>query len=289
MSPGPARDFTGKDPVEPRPEASPEAEQLELAERLARSKKYRHLPSSTLRDVVRHEWGRHKRKAQTLAHCRRRLHKILAGYLSKIDFGAAEADLSSAFESGRDEKIEAALRRILSCHASTLERIQNMEAFFQKILRVTGRPRAIADLACAVTPLSFRWMGLPRTTKYFAFDISAPFLELVSHYFGLEEVPFETRLCDIVVDPIAVEADLCFLFKMYHCLEIRRSGAGWHAVESAPGRFIAVSFPTRNLRGRQVDIAGNYLQTIRQRVAARRWRLTELETETERVLLVEKS
>jgi hypothetical protein len=75
---------------------------------------------------------------------------------------------------------------------------------------------------------------------------------------------------------------------MYHSLEHRRRGAGWEVVSSAPARHVAVSFPSRNLRGRLSDIAGNYRDEILERSGAAGWVAEELAFDGELVILIRK-
>ena len=79
------------------------------------------------------------------------------------------------------------------------------------------------------------------------------------------------------------------LFKMYHCLEHRRRGAGWEIIRSVPARWVAVSFPTRNLSARAVDILGNYEPAIRAGAEKQGWAVQSFSVPSETVLVIRKS
>ena len=59
-------------------------------------------------------------------------------------------------------------------------------------------------------------------------------------------------------------------------------------VSRAPARVVVVSFPSRNMRGRIADIAGNYRPEILERSAAEGWRTEEVAFEGETAILVRK-
>ena len=99
-------------------------------------------------------------------------------------------------------------------------------------------------------------MGLPRTTEYHAFDINERVVGLVNHYFRLEGLAPLAELRDVLCRPPDQVADVALLLKMYHCLEHRRRGAGWQVVEQTQARWIALSFPTRNLSNRRREHSG---------------------------------
>ena len=188
----------------------------------------------------------------------------------------------------------------MSAHASTRERLEILGELYGAILRVTGMPRSVLDLACSLNPLSFRWMDLPRSVEYRAYDINTHTVSLINKYFHLEGVSGRAELQDILCpssdpsrDPVSDTVrtplgGLALLLKMYHCLEHRRRGAGLYVIENVRSRWIAVSFPARNLASRRVDIIGNYEGTIRECSAQNGWQCVRLDFDTEIVLLIDK-
>jgi 16S rRNA (guanine(1405)-N(7))-methyltransferase len=124
--------------------------------------------------------------------------------------------------------------------------------------------------------------------RYLAYDINRPMVRLLARYFVLEGLGGGVRLCDVLCSPPAEHTEVALLLKMYHCLEHRRRGAGEAVLESTAARWVVVSFPSRNLRGRSADIAGNYLRDIERLCTRRAWEQRELRLEGETVLLVRK-
>ena len=253
------------------------------------SRKYRNISEVTVRDVITYELARHGGSLKEIRRLvRKRLHRIWAAYLGRPDPGAEIYSLQKAFAAGHEGEVEEICRRLLSSHQSSRERIPILSDFYRLIFSCTGAPERIHDLACAYNPFSFRWMGLPRSVRYHAYDINLGTVRLINSYMDLENLEPLAEHRDILCRPPEERADVAFLFKMYHCLEHRRNGAGWEVVERAPADWIAVTFPTRNLASRTVDIYGNYGKEIQDRVDERAWLMKRLDFSTEIVLLIRK-
>jgi len=218
---------------------------------------------------------------------RKKLHNIVAPYLGDPDFDAAAAMLDEAFAAGSVEAQRAACAQILAEHASTRERQPILEEFYPRLWAQTGQPRVILDLACALHPFSFPWMGLPADTRYYAYDIHAPRLELINHFFGLLGLPRLAIQQDILVDPPQVEADVAFFFKEAHRFEQRQRGSSRKMLCAVPARWLLVSLPTSSLNGRY-----NLLERQRALVASivesEPWPVRELLFEQEVVFCIQK-
>ena len=252
------------------------------------SRKYRDITPETVRDVAQRELARGGAPAAALDRARLRLHRLWADYLGEPDHGVAVRDLEQAFAAGSDDAVRAACLGVLGRHQSAAERSAELAPFYASVFAVTGLPRSLLDLACALNPLSWRWMGLARDARYLAYDINRRTVDLVGRYFALEGIPGAAEHRDVLVSPPRERGDVALLLKMYHCLEHRRRGAGWEAVASVPACWVVVSFPTRNLASRRADIIGNYEPEIRARAAERGWPVSSAGVEGETALIVRK-
>jgi 16S rRNA (guanine(1405)-N(7))-methyltransferase len=264
------------------------AEAADAARRIGAARKYRGLSRQTIEDVVRQELARRPAgpARAALSSAREALHRVAAFYLGEPDYEGAEAELEAA--RGDDAAIERVCTGILERHVSTRERLGVMEELYGSIFRRTGAPASVADLASACNPFSFRWMGLDRSVVYRAYDINEAMVRLVGRYFEVDGIRGAAELRDVLCSPPTEPVDVAYLFKMYHCLERRRRGAGWEVVSRAPARDVAVSFPSRNMRGQLSDIAANYRPEILERAAAAGWGTEELAVDGEVVILVRK-
>ncbi len=255
---------------------------------LTANKKYSVLCPETIKNIVISESPKHKSLKTTTKAARKKLHLVLADYLVDLKFPSAEKDLTTAFSPGNENKIRDACLDIMSKHASTRERIPILPDFYHRIFQITGSPKKLADLACALNPLSFRWMNLPYDTDYYAFDNNAKIVDLLKLYFSLEGLKPLVEWRDILCNPPELHFDVALLFKMYHCLEIRQKGAGWKVIRDTPSQWIAVSFPTRNLANRKVDIFSNYKNDLLHNTRKNNWEHHLLEFDSEMVLLINK-
>jgi len=252
------------------------------------NKKYKVLSLDTITNVVMLEIQKHKTIKNAIKSSKKKLHLILADYLSQLNYALAEKDLKAAFLSGDCETIRQTCLDIMSKHASTRERLDILEEFYPRLLKITGEPKKLADLACALNPFSYRWMGLPENTAYFAFDNNIKNIELLNLYFQLENIDALAEVRDILCHPLKDFFDIGLLFKMYHCLEHRQKGAGWEVIKNTPTRWMVVSFPTRNLANRKSDIFGNYKEEILSNIKENNWDFQIVEFQTEKVLLIKK-
>lgn len=223
-----------------------------LIDEILQSKKYRglDLPESTVRDLIAQELPRYRSRKDALEAVRAKLHNIVAPYLGDPDYDAAAHELDEAFASGSEDQVKSACERILSAHASTRERIPYLSEFYQRIFAVTGQPDTILDLACALNPFSFPWMGLPATTRYYAYDIHRPRLDLINHYFALQGLEPLAIHRDILVDPPEVPAPVAFFFKEAHRFEQRDRGSSLKMFRALHVQTLLVSLPASSLTGR---------------------------------------
>ena len=212
----------------------------------------------------------------------------MAEYLGFPHFIKTKRLVEAAFESEEEPEINGTLRSILEIHRSTAERIPELEQFYKSLLATTGRPRSVIDLACALNPFAYRWMGLPHECHYVAVDINREILDLVQFYFSLERLSFCCLWTDALRLPTMEAVDVAFLFKMYHCLEMRRKGAGWRAVASVRAKKCIVTFPTKSLSGRRTDIVSLHAPELAARCAQNSWTVERLEFQSEIAYVVTK-
>jgi 16S rRNA (guanine(1405)-N(7))-methyltransferase len=250
--------------------------------------KYRalNLPPETLADLWAQERPRCKNDKEAVKAVKRKLHNIVAPYLGDPDYPAAAAELDEAFASG-DEAVRAVCLRLLGMHASTRERLEHLEAFYQTIWTVTGAPSRLLDLACGLNPLGMRWMGLPEGCEYHAYDLHQPRVELLNHYFRLEGRPGLAECGDILVRPPQLSADVALFLKEAHRFEQRQKGCNRRFWQALNVRWLVVSLPGRSLTGRH-DLLDGQRRLVAAAVAGLDWPVTERAVGDEILFLIEK-
>lgn len=261
-----------------------------LQAEIAASRKYRRLmlPEETLRDLLAQEFAHYSNRKAVIQSVREKLHNIIAPYLGDPDYPAAQAMLQAAFASENANAVRQFCLSMLSSHASTRERIPLLEHFYKQLWEVTGMPATILDLACGMQPFALPWMELPPSTRYFAYDLHHPRVDLINLFF--ERSGFSGRAYheDILVNPPQVEADAALFFKEAHRFEQRRRGACLPFFQALQVRWLLVSLPISSLRGTRnlEDRQRHLMQSI---LEGQSWQVVEIRFENELVFCIHKS
>ncbi len=209
------------------------------------------LPDETLRDLLALELTRYKKPSEALKSARAKLHNIVAPYLGDLDYSQAAQELQTAFKSSQPEAVKETCLSFLKQHDSTRERLAYLEDFYQGIFSICGQPADVLDLACGLNPFALPWMGLPRTTRFYAYDIHPPRIALINEFLRLSGCQPLAEVRDILVRPPEIEADAAFLFKEAHRLEKRRKGCNRALWAALKVKFLFVSLPRRSLDGKR--------------------------------------
>ena len=268
-----------------------ESEQIEKdIDNILNSKKYKplNIPRDTIAALFYENQSKTKAHKALVKLVRHKLHNIVAPYLGDPDYLTAQQDLTSAFqEQDNDKSIKMLCSSILESHASTHERIPYLDTFYGEIFKVTGTPDTILDLACGMNPFSFRWMGLPRSIRYHAYDLHDPRIQLINHYFKLEGLQPDAEWRDILLYPPEIKADVAFFFKEAHRFEQRQHGcnrAFWQALNVDT---LVVSLPAASLDGKRSLIQRQY-RLISNTIAGLPWKMTDLIIGNEIIFVINK-
>lgn len=159
----------------PLPDRAPDIQ------RILNSPKYRMLgiPPETVADLFAQEEGKHPNEKTLQKAVRQKLHNIMAVYLGDPDYNQAADALTTAWREGGMNALKLVCRQLLNAHASTRERLPQMDTFYNEIFALTGKPNVVLDLACALHPFGLPWMKLPAGCSYYAYDIHAPRIALI--------------------------------------------------------------------------------------------------------------
>jgi 16S rRNA (guanine(1405)-N(7))-methyltransferase len=265
----------------------------ELDKRIAAirdSKKYRgqNIPTVTLQNLFDEEMKSGCSLKQADDNVRTKLHNIMAPYLGDPDYSSAADEIAEACRSNDQQKIRTVCTNLLESHASTRERLPNLTAFYERIFARIGKPASILDLACGLNPFAFQWMGLPLTTRYYAFDIHQPRVDLINHFFSCLGMEALSRHQDILVSPPVEEAEAAFFFKEAHRFEQRQHGCNLAMWQALRVRWLLVSLPTSSL-SRKFDLADRQRALVYGILKDQPWQVEEILVDTELVFCIEKS
>ena len=211
----------------------------ELLAKLTSNKKYGDVHPDAIRRAIGECEGRYKKPKELEKAVRERLHGITSAF-NGLDRIKSSDDLES----------------LLSCHASTKERLPlaRMDALYERVFEITGAPESILDLACGLNPAYLlRRCPCPVT----GVDVSRSCVGLLS-----AEPNFAGRWADLLsADAVPKERfHAALLFKILPLLERQRPGAALELMERVDAAYLVISFPTRTLGGRNVGMEKHYAE-----------------------------
>ena len=210
----------------------------ELCAKLLASKKYRDVCPDTIRRVIAECEGRYKKAKDLEKAVREKLHGITSAFMTETEYRRAQ-------ESGSIEEI-------LSCHASTRERmpLSAMNTLYDRLF--PEAPASVLDLACGLNPvyLAAKYPGARIT----GVDISGQSVSI------MQKRGIDARHGDLLcAGAVPTERyDAALLFKILPLLERQRSGSAMETLAAIHAEKIIISFPTRTLGGRNVGMEENY-------------------------------
>ncbi len=261
-----------------------------MVQSILASRKYRHagLCPDTVEAVLREALAEHPKPKAAIQVARERLHNIVAPYLGDPDYSQASETIAHSFQPGSSlEEQKAACRALLGQHASTRERLAILDEFYPRLFALTGTPGVILDLACGLNPLTCLWLPQPGPKAYLGFDIHGPRVDMLNTFFQYSPVPGQVYQQDILVHPPKITGDMAMILKEVHRLEQRQPGSSLRLMQALQVRYLAVSFPTRNLTG-QRSLANSYRQMFKKILTGVPWEMQEIEFENEMVIVVQK-
>lgn len=245
----------------------------EVARLVAASAKYGGIDADLVAAVAAAEAPKAGNEADAVKRVKRKLHQLVGAYLDvRMPFADWLARIEAA---GDDAARRAACREILAHHASTRERLAELDAFYAAVFADMPAPRRVADLACGLNPLARPFMPIPRDTPYFACDVHRPLVDFVAAALGRLGHPIETAVCNLLAGVPRLDADVVLILKSLPCLEQADRAAGRRLLAAIDAPLIVVSYPTASLGGARRGMAEFYEERFRQIVPRERF---EIET-----------
>lgn len=252
------------------------------------SRKYRGLgiPAETVASLFAQERTQQKDEKALLKAVREKMHHLVAGYLGDPDYAIAGAQLAEASNKGADA-LNAFCLSMLQAHASTRERLPDLECFYNSIFTVTGTPDSVHDLACGLHPFGLPWMGLAGSARYYAYDIHAPRVALINQFLMAAGRAPLAAVRDVLLNPPDDAADVAFFLKEAHRLDARSRGANRELWQAVNCRWLVVSLPARSMSGRN-DLRDKHQTLVARTIEGLDWPLTQIEIEDEMLFIIRK-
>jgi 16S rRNA (guanine(1405)-N(7))-methyltransferase len=237
---------------------------VEIVERVLRSPRYRDIDRSMLARLVDQELPRARNADDAVKRVKRRLHQAVGAFR-----GAGRAgDIAAAWSGDLTAPaFRAACADALRAHASTRERLESLDRFYEGIWSSTGVPARLLDLGCGLNPLTLPWMGLAREATYLASDIDRRPLATVASFLELVGQPHEVEALDVVARPPADAADVALMLKLVTTLDRQLPEAAAQLLRALRVRHAVISFPKHSLGGRRKGMERTYRERLDRLIA----------------------
>jgi len=230
---------------------------------ITHSPKYAQIAPEVISRLAEQELPRHKKLSTAIKAARTKLHQAAGAYL---DSSIIYAQITKELELIHDDDVESLIiwaYKTMRLHASTEERLSDLEDFYRLALGSILQPDSILDLACGFNPLSLPYQpGFPNTI-YLACDIVLPMLDLINAFLKKINNPGYAFACDLAVNIPDPSADLALLMKTIPLLDQLNRQIVPRLLNGLKTDVILASFPLKSLGGYDKGM----LNTYRSRMA----------------------
>jgi 16S rRNA (guanine(1405)-N(7))-methyltransferase len=213
------------------------------------SKKYMDIAPEAIERTRKQIEGRFSTAKEADKALKRALRQMSGAFVSPEELRKAR-DLMDGFIAGD----KSALTRALSLHASTRERLPEMEKLYRGIFDSCPRPELILDLACGLNPLYLADAGF----SIAGLDAHGGIVALLNDWARACNWDLSASCVDLLGDAPLPECGLALMFKLLPILERQEENASARLMQRVPARYMAITFPTRTLGGRGAGMERNY-------------------------------
>lgn len=222
------------------------------------SRHYAFLSPALVRRIIREEYPRYKRDKERVKAVKNRLHQHFGAFVGDRSHAQASALLDAAVP-GDAPALQAAAAQVLGLHASSMERLAHMDAFYA--FAFAHAPKAhslsIVDIGCGFHPFAIPWMPVS-IAAYHAVDIDTRTESLLNRFFAAMGLPPAARTADVLCEPFAAPVDVALLLKVLPVMEAQQRGSAQRILDSLTARLVVVSYPVKSLGGRAKGMLASY-------------------------------
>ena len=262
------------------------------------ARKYRSIHPGLVRDIAAAELAKCRTLKEAVKAAKNQLHQSAAAYIRRnLDYDDALRQLQTTVTAAKrgpgsdpsaDPTVRALLRRLMSAHASTHERLPILDTLYPQLFQRLPPVRSVLDIACGLHPLSRPWMPLPNDVPYFSYDIYSDQIDFLNRFFtimGYAGAAAQSNALDGLSTPTA---DVAFLLKTLPCLEQIQSGASERLLHQIDAPTLIVSFPNHTLAGRKQGMARHYTASFLVQIKKAGWQADSLTFPSELIYIVQK-
>lgn len=261
----------------------------ELVRRVSAGADYRFIDRELIRRLGLQELLKRKNLKEAVRATRSKLHQVAAAYQEKpLDYPAWRQRLEAV--SPQDEAgFKVFCREMMAWHASTRERLADLETIFKISLETIGPVHSVLDVGCGLNPLTIPWMPLAEDAVYYGCDIYQDMVAFLNFYFHFSQCKGCIEICDLTDTLPQQEVQLALLLKVIPCLEQIDKTIGEHLINGLKAENLLVSFPARSLGGHAKGMTQYYEQHFREMIAGSDWKVEPFSFSNEIVFLLRRS
>jgi len=224
-----------------------------LYARISASAAGRGLCGEALRRLCRETAWKYKKLNDAEKAVKTLLHQMTGMFLSAQEAKNTRRFLEDPSLTGKELSL-----RLLAQHASSRERLETLEAFYDAIYERIGPAESVLDIGCGFNPAALPWMRIREPVTYHACDVSLTTVELVNRYFARCSLPPRAFGYDVLSGGPLPQADVAYVFKLLPLLDQQQKGGFEDFLNSLPVQYAVVTFPLRTLSGRSVGMETFY-------------------------------
>ncbi|MBI3957758.1 MAG: 16S rRNA methyltransferase [Chloroflexi bacterium] len=228
-----------------------------VAAAVLNSRKYQAIAPELVEAIAAAELSKGRSHKEAVKATKNQLHRSAAVYQSgRMEYDRWLAELQMAWPDATAR--QPLLRRLMTAHASTSERLPFLDDFYTRIFALLPPVHSVLDIACGLNPLAHPWMPLAADAFYLAVDIFSDQITFLNDFFRLTGVAGRAETRNVLTDCPADPVDLALILKTIPCLEQMEKDAGAKLLGQVQARHLVVSFPSRSLGGRQKGMESTY-------------------------------
>ena len=216
------------------------------------SKKYSSICDATIQRICAEEIPKYKKEADIVKAVKNKLHII-----SESFFSNNPSRWLKRLEKGEDIDFF----ELLKLHSSTNERLSFYNEFYDDIFNAVGDVHSILDIACGLNPIIV-WEYLKKKRidieEYVVNDINHIILNTVRYYSDINNKSVIVDTSDLLLTVPTIKVDLILLLKLIPLLEQQKKDYYKTVINKLNADYIAVSFPTKTMSGKEVGMSDNY-------------------------------
>nr|Q08325.2 RecName: Full=16S rRNA (guanine(1405)-N(7))-methyltransferase; AltName: Full=16S rRNA m7G1405 methyltransferase; AltName: Full=Fortimicin A-resistance methyltransferase [Micromonospora olivasterospora]pir/JN0651/ rRNA methyltransferase fmrO (EC 2.1.1.-) - Micromonospora olivasterospora [Micromonospora olivasterospora]BAA02451.2 aminoglycoside resistance [Micromonospora olivasterospora] len=183
--------------------------------------KYRNLDPAFVERLAQEAAERFRDRGQAVKYAKRKLHQAFGAFVAGTPAQAVAACVAK-IAAGAEPK--EAGREAMRAHASSAERVDWLEPFYERVAQWCGPASSVIDLACGLNPLAVPWMALAPGATYACYDVDRTMAEALRALGTVYPVRVNAAAVDLVAAVPAAGVDVALVLKTLTTVEQQRGG-----------------------------------------------------------------